>query len=190
MALVVGRGRRAVRLVGGHGTGAAGEQIWHSSPARKLGTAPVAPWGVPVPRRLWTNSQRLRTIKCRAHGGCWSHFFQSSSRVPARYITAAALRTPPIRAETQDWENSNFFRVLRGRATLTSNQTDFNCGRCRGALRKKQTLPLFRGPPAGSTAAGSQSAAPIGSQQQGYTHLLQGLLAARAPRRLSRKKTS
>ena len=109
MALVVGRGRRAVRLVGGHGTGAAGEQIWHSSPARKLGTAPVAPWGVPVPRRLWTNSQRLRTIKCRAHGGCWSHFFQSSSRVPARYITAAALRTPPIRAETQDWENSNFF---------------------------------------------------------------------------------
>ena len=49
---------------------------------------------------------------------------------------------------------------------------------------------MFRGPPAGSTAAGSQSAAPIGSQQQGYTHLLQGLLAARAPRRLSRKKTS
>ena len=40
-------------------------------------------------------------------------------------------------------------------------------------------LPLFRAPPTGSTAAGSQSAAPIGSQQQGYTHLLHHCLHAR-----------
>ena len=94
MALVVGRGRRAVRLVGGHGflsdtRGRPLSCLRPLSTARPLGgTAPVAPCGVPVPRRLWTNSQRLRTIKCRAHGGCWSHFFQSSSSVPARYIPA------------------------------------------------------------------------------------------------------
>ena len=70
MALVVGRGRRAVRLVGGGHGFLSDKQLsctaTHSSPARLLGTAPVAPRGVPVPRRLWTNSQRLRTLRLRA----------------------------------------------------------------------------------------------------------------------------
>lgn len=90
MALVraVRRGGRAVRLVGGHGflsdtRGRPLSCLRPLSTARPLGgTAPVAPCGVPVPRRLWTNSQRLRTIKCRAHGGCWSTFFRARAVYP------------------------------------------------------------------------------------------------------------
>ena len=54
----------------------------------------------------------------------------------------------------------------------------------------KSDAALAQGATSGQHGTPRRKSCPqIGSQQQGYTHLLQGLLAARAPRRLSRKKT-
>ncbi len=59
------------------------------------------------------------------------------------------------------------------------------------ALCAKADAALVQGATGGQHSRRLAKRCPqIGSQQQGYTHLLQGLLAARAPRRLSRKKTS
>ena len=72
MALVVGRGRRAVRLVGGHGfrrspVGAyqLGGFDTSSSPAQSAGTAPLAPWGAEVRVPSGTSSKRLRPPQAR-----------------------------------------------------------------------------------------------------------------------------
>ena len=137
MALVraVGRGGRAVR-VGGHGflSDTRGRPL---SCLRPLSTARPLGWdrasravGCAGPSTALdqlsaaADNQVPRTRRMLV--SLFSELEQCTRTIHSR----AALRTPPIRAETQDWENSIFFRVLRGRATLTSNQTDFNCGRC------------------------------------------------------------
>ena len=110
---------------------------------------------------------------------CSTHFFQSSKKVKSSGCRFSGTLPPrPGAADPRTGDDSQFFRYS-GLVELMvlSNQSDFNCGR---GAEPKSDAALVQGPPAGSTAAGSQSAAPIGSQQQGYTHLLQGLLRARA----------
>ena len=102
-----------------------GEPFGHSSPARLLGTTPVAPWGVPVPRRLWTNSQRLRTIKCRAHGGAGLTFFRAPAAIPARYITGERSGTRPG-AWKRRTGKTQIFSLGSGQGNFNFDQTEFN----------------------------------------------------------------
>ncbi len=71
---------------------------------------------------------------------------------------AGTLRTPPGRAEAQDWESSNFFVIFN----TDFDQTDFIslASLLSRRFAQKLTLPLFRAPPAGSTGRRVANAAP------------------------------